>query len=716
MRASLRVKLLLVSLLLLLIPLLGLRLNSSLKASLIASQEDALSLTATAISTALHNRADLFMQEGFYSLQQGRDLYLFQLSNPISLNDNAITDWLPESSKARTFGPQHLLIEKLDFDPESLGFRYLAGKQGEYLYGLFDVTDDHVVYQGANLLDFEGSDHLKIVIEKDGVRRTYLLAPQRPGLVIGVLKPDNAFADPPTENRIIGMWNESDKGYTLELRIHEDVLGDKLAFAVADVDDDETGSLNALIGTANLQEDTENLGWLLTTSPAIETILEAMDRPYARIRVVDRNQRVRAAVGGLHEIRNHQPAADNVLNRLISRTHDLLQPLLSFFTNSLSTGIIDSGSQPTQVDIQGIEEGFDGKSPIARYYLEDGRVEVMAAIAPVYSEDDVVAVVVVEQTTNSILSLSNQLIEETVLLSVVAFLIGGGALFAFAFVISSRIRTLRNQADASITAEGKIQNTITKTEAGDEIGDLGRALDTMLKQIQEQIDYRERMADNLEHEMRTPLAGVAASLKNIEEELDEEQHARILEYLKGAKHNTRRLHELLTAIREGVTLKASLSQENMEVVDFGDAISKWLDFVWRKAFPDVEFVYTPPGRRAEIEGDVDRLLQALDKLIENAVSYHKPGTPIELILNGDDKRISLQLINLGSRIDPAIHSRIFEYMVSNRVSKEDRPHLGLGLYIARTIIEYHGGRLVGRNLQDGREGVAFSVVLPLRSP
>ena len=711
-RISLRVKLLLISLLLLLIPLLGLRLNSSLKTSLLASQEDALSLTATAVSTALHNRADLFDREGFYSLQQGRDLYLFQLSNTIKLNDDTIADWQPELSKAREFGPGHLLIDRDDFDPESLRFRYLAGKQGEFLYALFDVTDDHLVYQGPNLLDFEGSDHLKIVIEKDGVQRTYLLAPQRPGLVIGVMNPDNAFADPPTENRIIGMWNESDTGYTLELRIHEDVLGDKLAFALADVDDAETGSLDALIGTANLQENTEQLGRLLTTSPALETVLEAMDRPYARIRVVDRNQRARAVVGGLHEIPRHQPDSEDLLNRLMTGMHALLQPLFRFFTSTLTTDIEDSASQPTAVNIHGIEEGFDGKSSITRYYLEGGPVEVMAAIAPVYSEDEVIAVVVVEQTTNSILSLSNQLIEETVLLSVVAFLVGGGALFAFAFVISSRIRTLRNQADASITADGRIHNAITKTDAADEIGDLGRTLDTMLVQLQEQIDYRERMADNLEHEMRTPLAGVAASLKNIEEELDGQQPERILEYLHGAGHNTRRLHELLTAIREGVTLKASLSQESMEVVDFNDALSKWLDFVWRKAFVEVEFVYRSPGRRAQIEGDVDRLLQALDKLVENAVSYHRSGTPVELILDSNDRHISLQLINQGSTIDPAIENKIFEYMVSNRVSKEERPHLGLGLYIARTIIEYHGGSLEGSNLPDGREGVRFTVILP----
>lgn len=714
MRATLRVKLALVSLLLLIIPLLGLRLNSSLKASLIASQEDALNLSATAVSTALSNRAELFVQERFHSLQPGRDLYLFELSNAIKIDDNVITDWLPEISKAQTFGQEHLLNEDPDFDPESLSFRYIAGKQDEFLYALFDVKDDRLVYQGANLLDFDGSDHLKIVVEKNGEQHTYLLAPQKPGLVIGVLKPVNAFIDPPTENRIIGMWNETDKGYTLEVRIHADMLGDKLAFAVADVDDREAGSPDAVIGTVSLQEDSEELGWLLTTSTAIETILNSLDRPYARIRVVDRNQRVRAEVGGLHEIQNNEQAADGIFSQLMTTVHAIFQPLSRLFTSSFSTDIEDSASQPTEVDIQGIKEGFEGKNSITRYHIEDGLVEVMAAIAPVYDRGEVITVVVVEQTTNSILSLSNQLIEETVLLSVVAFLIGGGALFAFAFVISSRIRTLRNQADASITEDGKIQNVITKTEARDEIGDLGRTLDTMLKQLQEQIDYRERMADNLEHEMRTPLAGVAASLKNIEEELADPQ-TQVLEYLEGAKHNTRQLHELLTAIREGVTLKASLSHEHMEAIDFGEAISRWLDLAWRKAFPEVEFVYQHPEWAAEIRGDVDRLLQALDKLVENAVSYHRSGTPIELVLDQDNSFISLQLINQGSTIDPDIRPQIFEYMVSSRVSKDTRPHLGLGLYIAKTIIEYHGGILTGSNLQDGRVGAVFEVRLPVKN-
>ena len=378
MRATLRTKLLLISLLLLIIPLLGMRLNSSLKASLIASQEATLNLTATAVSTALNNRADLFVKEGFHALDQDRDLYLFQLSNNIRIEDNEITDWLPEFYKARKYGQEHLIAGNSDFDPDSLSFRYISGKQGKFLYALFDVDDDRLVYQGENLLNFDGSDHLQIIIEKHGYQQTYILAPQGPGLVIGVLKPVNAFIDPPAESRIIGMWNETERGYMLEVRINSEMLGDRLAFAVADVDDAESGRIDAIIGTAD-----EELGWLLSTSSATEEVLESLDRPSARIRVVDRSRRVRAEVGGLHETDNQPPAADNILDQLLVQVHGLFQPLFRFFTNSFSTVIEDSASQPTEVDLQGIEEGLQGESNISRYHLEDGLVEVLAAITPV---------------------------------------------------------------------------------------------------------------------------------------------------------------------------------------------------------------------------------------------------------------------------------------------------------------------------------------------
>ena len=133
MRFSLRLKLFLLSLLLLLFPLLGMRLNSTLKTSLITSQRDTLSFTAQAVSAALTNRRDLFNQEQFHSLNQKRDLYLFQLSNNIQL-DGSLEDWQPELTLAEQFGREHLLNAADPSQPLTVSFRHLAGKQDKYLY------------------------------------------------------------------------------------------------------------------------------------------------------------------------------------------------------------------------------------------------------------------------------------------------------------------------------------------------------------------------------------------------------------------------------------------------------------------------------------------------------------------------------------------------------------------------------------------------------
>ena len=133
MRFSLRLKLALLSLLLLLFPLLGMRLNNTLKNSLITSQKDTLSLTAQAVSAALTDRNDLFDREQFHGLNQDRDLYLFQLSNIIRL-DGRLDDWWPELSEAEEFGREHLISSQDSYISKTLNFRHLAGKQDKFLY------------------------------------------------------------------------------------------------------------------------------------------------------------------------------------------------------------------------------------------------------------------------------------------------------------------------------------------------------------------------------------------------------------------------------------------------------------------------------------------------------------------------------------------------------------------------------------------------------
>ncbi|MEN8190627.1 MAG: histidine kinase, partial [Thermodesulfobacteriota bacterium] len=108
-RFSLRVKLSLLSLLLLLIPVIGIRASAALQQNLLASRQEALMFTAKSVATALAGRPGIFDRELFHSLNQGRDLYLFQLPKPIRLN-GADDDWPMALSEAETFGADAVLF------------------------------------------------------------------------------------------------------------------------------------------------------------------------------------------------------------------------------------------------------------------------------------------------------------------------------------------------------------------------------------------------------------------------------------------------------------------------------------------------------------------------------------------------------------------------------------------------------------------------------
>lgn len=668
--------------------------------------------TAKAVATALANRPDIFDRELFHSLDQSRDLYLFHLSNSIRLNGKT-DDWQPELLQSEEFGAEHVLSSTAPYRADSLKFRHLLGQRGKYLYALFLIQDDRLVYRNPNSLYPGKADHIQIGIEdRQGELHRYLLATEKPGWINGFLMDPDPKEPLPQANepRIQGVWAESENGYTVELRIPLEMIGKRLAFAVADVDNEHERGVETIIGTANPGQIGE-LGWLLAPSTAIESLLRSLDRPHSRIRVVDENRRVRARFGSLETETPEIQESDQGLNSILPWVHRQLAPVYRLFTEPFAVNFTPPASQPKRLDIQGIEEGLQGKSSITHYRLADARVEVMAAITPLLDEGNVVGAVVVEQTTNSILALKNKMIEESIGLTVMAFVVVGIGLMLFASRISSRIRRLRNQAASAISEDGKIVTAIQPVRARDEIGDLSRTLASMLIQLKEQNEYREKMADNLEHEMRTPLAGVSASLKNLEKELpNPEQRAK--EFIGWALRDVQRMESLLTAIRDATSLQEALEYDFPETFNLSSALSLWLEHGWRPSYPDVDFVYQVPPEAILIHGDPDRLRQMLEKLIDNAVSFHTPDTPVTLHLSGKQERLELQISNEGSPIAPDMLGHIFNSMVSLRTQKETTPHLGLGLYIVRTIIEHHHGSIRAENLSDGKKGVCFTVTLP----
>jgi signal transduction histidine kinase len=111
-----------------------------------------------------------------------------------------------------------------------------------------------------------------------------------------------------------------------------------------------------------------------------------------------------------------------------------------------------------------------------------------------------------------------------------------------------------------------------------------------------------------------------------------------------------------------------------------------------------------------VRGDHDRLRQVLTNLLDNAVKYSPVGGEVEVEALAVNGRISVEVRDRGPGIAAKHHALIFEKF--GRVTGENaKPGTGLGLFIARSIAEAHGGSLEVR-ARDG-EGAAFALELPV---
>ena len=112
-----------------------------------------------------------------------------------------------------------------------------------------------------------------------------------------------------------------------------------------------------------------------------------------------------------------------------------------------------------------------------------------------------------------------------------------------------------------------------------------------------------------------------------------------------------------------------------------------------------------------VEGSPELLIQMLDQLVDNAVSFSSEGDSIEVGVDTGDDFVDLSVTNPGPPLPERMRGQLFDSMISVRPAKDDK-HLGLGLYVAKIVAEGHGGSILADNVDDG---VCFRVRLPRSS-
>jgi len=661
-------RLLLVALVTLLLPWAGCQYVRDLESALRRGQLDTLAATADILAVSLTDRLGpaAIDRQRFSSRHPAiTDIYLHPLTRTPDL-DGYADDWgLDEATRVTLPGAQG----------DDFSVRYQAASDGVSMFLFLQVDDDDVIMG-------EAGDHLRLRIgtAANGFADLTLSA-QAPGLFTP------ASSKPGVARRVRGNWQAVSTGFNLEVQIPLAVAGDRAGFLVTDADRD--GSIQRAGTLPSLANEP---GWLISTLPAAQTLLENAVRPGQRLRLVDRDGYVLAsAYGGSGA--DQDPAltglARRILRWVIRDQHRTAPPL---------------DVKPGRIDTNRFTGAFHGAPLDARAGDSGAERVVLEAIRPVGSLSDVSLALLIEEDSERVLSLTDRAASRIFVSSFAVSLSAAALLLGFAAWLSWRIRRLSQAAGGALGSESDKVPALPEDRAGDELGELSRNFSALLTQISEHNQYLQGLGSRITHELSTPMAVVRTSLENLQAESGD--HV----YLERARQGIERLQAMVAALGAATRMEQAISSAENERFDLAQLLAE-LGAALQAAHPGRDLRITVPPGRCEIDGAPELVAQMVDKLVENAIGFCPPDGVIHLILSADGDDSLLQVRNSGSQLPPGPPERLFDSMVSARRDDGSGPHLGLGLYIVRLVARHHGGRVQASNLPD-HAGVCFGVHLP----
>ncbi|MEX2130092.1 MAG: hypothetical protein WD772_01290, partial [Pseudohongiellaceae bacterium] len=461
---GIRFKLVFLSSFLLVIPWLGYQYILEMEVYLRRGQEQTVLGTAQAVATALNERPELFNDSSYVPARRSNDLYIYPVFYPLSLNDNDLLDWREYQQYEVGYGERDYLRTPLNplryYDNEdSLSYHVMLGEYNRSLYAYFKVMDDHVVYRNPDALSVYRSDFLLIsMLNKAGndINR-YVVSPHGEEYLFPY-RVNSDYEEPQYEERISGQWYETGDGYEVELQIPVEMLGSKLGFAIFDVDDPARRSIRTVVATSDISS-VEKMGLLLRPTPEIDRIVDGLGHTTSRIQVVDANRRVLLTVGdiqtasGLIVTAEDQNRIENKYWRyfedrvLLPLYYQILTKPSNDFIDELYNGVTREGAH--------IDSALTGVPQTQFRTLADSQTRILEAAYPILADGEVLGAVVVDQNMNGIRTFRNQALERLFNTMLAVMLAVAMVLFFFASRISSRIRSLRNQAEGIFDEHGK---------------------------------------------------------------------------------------------------------------------------------------------------------------------------------------------------------------------------------------------------------------------
>ena len=246
----------------------------------------------------------------------------------------------------------------------------------------------------------------------------------------------------------------------------------------------------------------------------------------------------------------------------------------------------------------------------------------------------------------------------------------------------------------------------------DEIGMLARSVSDMSQSLRMRIDNIEAFAADVTHELKNPLASLRSAVDGLERIDDPDLRKQLLDVVR---QDVMRLDRLIGDVGEAARTDAELARARFEPVDLGPLIEQLVSgWEQRRETGTVRLAFARPRRASTmVVGEPGRLARAIDNIIDNAISFSPAEGLVEIAAIHVGDRILIRIDDEGPGVPDELREAIFNRFHSVRpVSESFGRHSGLGLAIARAIVEGHGGEIDVADRDDAPSGARFTINLP----
>lgn len=675
---TLRNRLLALSLLTLLLPWSGWKLLQELERFLREAQESALLSAARTVAGSLP-----FDVQGRLLFAPERYVVLRDLERAPDL-DGYTDDW-PSPDQAYAWTPAA---------PAVAGAPTLALLAGRAERGTFLVID----VRGAGVA--AGFD--LAVRSPRGLQR-FPIRPEAPGPL--QLHSEGGVG------QVEGFWLDTREGYRVELALP--TLGQDSDIRI---DGDWRGNgagesaVNGSDGSGGNDRNHGNGNDWIALVPRwndVAGLMEAAAPPSGRAWLVDRRGWVLADTGRAAPVGDEAPGTQQttwlqrLLYRVVAGERTAIQP-------ELAEPVARLDAAPVAAALDGGEGASWAQDPDTAVVSNTVAVPVLVAEEAVdaVGAAGAVGAVVLQANSEGLLLVTNRALGRLLLTTLVITFGLAGGLWWFATRLSQRVRRLSGAV--SVAMEKGIGNGMLPLTADrDELGELARNNERLLRAVADYNQYLQTLAGKLSHELKTPLAITRSSLENLASRpLDADSR----QFVERAQEGLERQAAIVRAMSEASRLEAAIRVAEWEAADLA-ALLRQCAAGYRDVHAGRKIDVEAPDGPVVVRCAPELLAQALDKLVDNAVTLSGPSDRVVLALAAAGGECRIAVRNTGSRLPGELQDRLFDSLVSLREKRGATPHLGLGLYIVRLVAAAHDGQVSARNLP-GDAGVEFELRFP----